>query len=63
MVKNCLNCDLYLKVKGETSLGKVYFCFPQAKGVPKHKLAINSCDKWRIKNDNDVLNFLKGFVK
>ena len=50
MIKNCLNCGLYMKVKGKTELGLVYHCHPVATmGVSKDRLDNYNCRDWREK--------------
>jgi hypothetical protein len=48
--KCCLNCELYLKVKGHTNIGDVYYCHPRLMKKIKHEeLGYYSCDRWRLK--------------
>lgn len=63
MQKCCSNCGLYLKVKGNTELGKIYYCHPTIiKKIKKEELSYYSCGDWRDKIPNEV-NDLFGFLK
>ena len=47
MKKNCLNCNLYMRCKGITELGKVYACNPVGMlGIKKEDLEDYCCDFW-----------------
>lgn len=55
MKKSCSNCELYKKVKGETKLMKVYFCFPESiYGLSRDRIGSFSCSDWKSKIPNNV---------
>ena len=65
MNKCCKNCGLYMRIKGNTSLGKVYYCNPKA---TKFSRIIDNefnfcCKDWKEELPEFLSDLFGGFKK
>jgi hypothetical protein len=56
ILNSCKNCNLYKKVKGFKGKWKIYFCYPEQKGVKDVNTHI--CKRWQCKDFTDLFNVL-----
>jgi len=59
--QNCAKCEKYMKIKGKTEIGNVYFCYPQKKfNNPNLNIHTFSCRDFQ--EQNPISQFLRGML-